>query len=139
MIISLDIKDYAEVQHMFRRYPRAIYGLAMPYTHESVFSDILAQGEDLFISAHGSPDSIGHPLSTPRFDAAELAQWLQEKVVPCNFFGNIYIAAPGADQKFINALLDQLGEEFEGRVHGLFDFAYSQIMPPSRGDWVQAA
>ncbi|AQA18935.1 hypothetical protein BST95_12490 [Halioglobus japonicus] len=139
VILSLDIRDYSEVQHMFRRYPRAIFGLAMPYTPESDFADILAQGEDLFISAHGSPSTIGHPTSGVRFSAAELAKWLTERVVPCNFFGNIYIAAPGANQHYINELLDALGSEFESRVHGLFDVAYSQIVPPGRNNWVRAA
>ena len=62
---------------MFRRYPRARYGLAMPYAEDASYADVLAQGEDLFISAHGSPSSVGHPLGEPRFGPGEMAQVLE--------------------------------------------------------------
>ena len=139
MIISLDIRDYTQVQHMFRRYPRDIFGLAMPYTPEATFCGTLAQGENLFISAHGDASSIGHPAGNPRFNASELALWLENSVLPCNFAGEIYIAAPGAAQGYINDLRSILGDAFRQRVHGQFNLAYSQILPPGREDWVDAA
>ena len=60
MIISLNIVNADHVQHMFRRYSRAVYGLALPYNADCSYTGILSQGEDLFISGHGSPVSIGH-------------------------------------------------------------------------------
>jgi hypothetical protein len=139
MIISLDIRDYTEVQHMFRRYPRNIFGLAMPYTPAANFCGTLAQGENLFICAHGDASSIGNPAGDPRFSAAELALWLENAVLPCNYAGDVYIAAPGAQQSYINDLRSALGDEFRHRVHGQFNLAYSQILPPGREDWVNAA
>ena len=136
MILSLDIRDYARVQQMFRRYRRTFYGLAMPYSEGATYSGTLAQGENLFITGHGSPESIGHPDGAPRFTPAGLGEWLEESVLPCNYAGEIYLAVPGATHCFVDELVSALGHRFQERVHGLFNCAYSQILPPGHGEWV---
>ena len=136
MILILDIRDYAQVQRMFRRYRRSFYGLAMPYTTGTIYAGTLAQGESLFITAHGSPETIGHPDGAPRFRPVALAEWLEESVLPCNFAGDIYLTAPGATGHFLDELATALGPRFKGRLHGLFNCAYSQIMPPGYEDWI---
>lgn len=139
MIISLNILCGEHVQHMFRNYPKVTYGLAMPYAKDCAYSGILSQGEDLFISAHGSPVSIGHQEGEPRFTADQLARWLEESVLPCNYWGNLYLAAPGAGPSYLQALLEALGAVFMGRIHGQFDLAYGQLSSPIADVWVKTA
>ena len=118
MIISLNIRCAQHVEHMFRHYNRATFGLALPHSHDCSYSGLLSQGEDLFLSGHGSPVSIGHQEGEPRFTPAQLARWLEEWVLPCNYWGSLYIAAPGARQTFLEDLLHELGPSFQGRIHG---------------------
>ena len=139
MIISLNIRDAAHVQHMFRRYSRQVYGLALPYSPDCSYSGILSQGENLFISGHGSPVSIGHQEGSPRFTPEQMAQWLVEGVLPCNYWGGIYVAAPGARPAYLEELAGCLGPVYRGRIHGQFDLAYSQLRPPVEDGWVQVA
>lgn len=136
MILSLDIRDYALVQHRFRRYPRPFFGLALPYDAQSTYAGVLAQGENLFISAHGSPETIGHPDGSPRFTAHALAHWLEDSVLPCNYAGDIYLAAPGSTRAFLDALCCALGTDYRNRIHGVFNHAYSRIIPPEHSDWL---
>jgi len=139
LIISLNISNADHVQHLFRRYPRAVYGLALPYTKDCSYTGILSQGEDLFISGHGSPVSIGHQEGEPRFTPQQLAEWLEQWVLPCNYWGNIYIAAPGARADFLDRLHQVLGPAYRDRIFGQFDLAYSQLSPPEEGAWVRVA
>ena len=139
MIISLNIVNANHVQHMFRRYERGVYGLALPYNRECSYTGILSQGEDLFIAGHGSPVSVGHQDGEPRFTPQQMAEWLQQWVLPCNYWGDIYIAAPGASTSYLDGLLDALGPAFRGRIHGKFDLAYSQLNPPIESAWVKVA
>ena len=139
MIISLNISNTDHVQHMFRSYPRNTYGLALPYHRDCSYTGILSQGEDLYISGHGSPVSIGHQEGSPRFTPSQMARWLCEQVLPCNYWGNIYIAAPGARSDYLEGLLDALGPAYRGRIRGQFDLAYSQLPPPDEDAWVQVA
>ena len=139
MIISLNIRCAAHVEHMFRNYSRDAYGLALPYNADCAYSGLLSQGEDLFLAAHGSPVSIGHQEGDPRFTPSQLAQWLEHWVLPCNYWGKIYIAAPGARASYLDDLLAELGPAFRGRLHGQFDLAYSQLSPPVEDAWVKVA
>ncbi|TDG13884.1 hypothetical protein E2F43_10305 [Seongchinamella unica] len=139
MIISLNITNADHVQHMFRHYQRTVYGLALPYTRDCSYTGILSQGEDLFISGHGSPVSIGHQEGEPRFTPSQMAEWLENWVLPCNYWGNIYIAAPGARADFLDGLHRALGPAFRGRIHGQFDLAYSQLNPPQQDAWIRVA
>ncbi len=124
---------------MFRNYSRHIFGLPMPYLQDCAYTGVLSQGEDLFISAHGSPEGIGHPGGVPRFTARELARWLENWVFPCNYWGNLYLAAPGANPDYLEALLDSLGPAYADRINGQFDLAYSQLRPPVESEWVRVA
>lgn len=139
MIVSLTLRNSEHVHQMFRCYPQQLYGLALPYTPEYAYSGMLAQGESLFICAHGSPECIGHPEDSPRFTADELANWLELSVLPCLYAGDIFIAAPGSGPDYIEQLLKCMGSEYRGRIHGVFNLAYSQILPPGGGQWVVAA
>ncbi|RLQ22996.1 hypothetical protein DWB85_03175 [Seongchinamella sediminis] len=139
MIISLNISNAEHVQHLFRRYPRAVYGLALPYSKDCSYTGVLSQGEDLFISGHGSAVSIGHQEGEPRFTPAQMADWLEQWVLPCNYWGNIYIAAPGARADYLDSLLKVLGPAFAGRLRGQFDLAYSQLNPPEEDTWIRVA
>lgn len=139
MIISLTLRNSEHVHQMFRCYPQHLYGLALPFASDCAYSGILAQGENLFICAHGSPEGIGHSEGFPRFTANGLANWLGHSVLPCHYAGNIYIAAPGSGPDYIEQLLEWMGSEYRGRIHGAFNLAYSQILPPGGGEWVVAA
>lgn len=139
MIISLNISNADHVAHLFRRYSRAVYGLALPYSKDCSYTGILSQGEDIFISGHGSPVSIGHHEGEPRFTPAQMAEWLEQWVMPCNYWGNIYIAAPGARADYLDGLHEVLGPAFRNRIHGSFDLAYSQLHPPEQDSWIRVA
>ena len=139
MIISLNIVNADHVQHMFRRYSRSVYGLALPYNEGCSYTGILSQGEDLFVSGHGSPVSIGHQEGEPRFTPPQMADWLEQWVLPCNYWGSIYIAAPGAQADYLDGLLKALGPAFRDRIHGQFQLAYSQLSPPAGDAWVKVA
>ncbi|MFV8817271.1 hypothetical protein [Haliea sp. E17] len=139
MIISLDIPSDKHVEHMFRRYPRAVYGLAFAYVPDSDYCGYLAQGEDLYLTGHGTPQSIGHPEGRPRFEPGDLCHWLRQSVLPCGYFGDLYIAAPGCTAGFLAALRDSLGYRHEGRVFGHFDPALSSLPTPVSSNWVSAA
>lgn len=138
MIVSLTLRNSEHVHQMFRCYPQPLYGLALPYAADCAYSGLLAQGEDLFICAHGSPKDIGHPEGYPRLSPGELADWLIQSVLPCHYAGRIYIAAPGSGSGFIDNLIDCMGAEYHGRIFGAFALAYNQISPPGSEDWVAA-
>lgn len=135
MILSLDVLDYANLHARFSRYPMRHFGLAMAYTPGSSYSGILAQGESLFITAHGDRCSIGHPGGDPRFDAPALAKWLEQWVLPCNYAGELYLAAPGAGQGYLNDLSIALDPIFSGDLFGLFGRAYGELLPGGHPDW----
>ena len=139
MIISLDVLSEDEVQHVFRRYPRAIYGLAFSYAAWDTYSSYLAQAEDLFITACGDGLTIGHPGGEPCFSADELADWLRSAVLPCDYFGDIYVAAPGASRAYLRDLRDAMGDSYPGQVYGRAGLARGELQPPLEAHWVGAA
>lgn len=139
MILCLDKLDYDQVQHACRHYPRSSYGLALPFEPAAVYSHILSQGENLFLTAHGNDVGVGHPDGSPRFCAATLAEFLQQQVLPWGFGADIYLCAPGARPAFLDLLLTRLGADYRGRLRGAFNLAYGQIPPPDRHHWVIAA
>ncbi len=139
MILSLDILDYGALHERYSRYPLRQFGLVMAWSAQASYSGILAQGENLYIAAHGAPDSIGHPGGEPRFSAAGLADWLEQSTLPCNFAGNIFLAAPGSTPGYLDALRMGLGGAFAGEVFGLFDRAYGEILPAGHPDWHRSA
>lgn len=138
VILSLDVLDYAQLHSRFGRYPLRSFGLAMAYTRDSGYSGILAQGDNLFITAHGDGYTVGHPAGQPRFCAVSLADWLEQAVLPCNFAGDIYLAAPGATAQYLADLCIVLGDACAGNTFGLFDRAYGELLPAGHPDWQRA-
>ncbi len=139
MIISLDVLCEDHVQQIFRRYPRAIYGLAFSYAAWDTYSSYLAQAEDLFITAHSSGNTIGHPEGAPNFSPEDLADWLRCAVLPCDYFGDIYVTAPGGSRHYLDGLREAMGEHYPGKIYGQFELSSSELQPPVGTFWVGAA
>ena len=138
MIVSLNLRNTEHVHQVFRCYPRHLYGLAMPYLADYTYSGLLAQGENLYLCAHGNPVNIGHPQEQKRFSPQALADWLIQSVLPCHYVGSLFIAAPGCLPNFIDSLLDCLGQDYSGRIHGIFNLSYNEIKPPHSDEWIAA-
>ncbi|TGD75313.1 hypothetical protein E4634_04800 [Mangrovimicrobium sediminis] len=141
MIISLDVLSEDHVHRIYRHYPRAIYGLAFAYAAWDEYCSYLAQAEDLFItaSAAGNGRLIGHPQGEPSFTPQALADWLRESVLPFEYFGDLYIAAPGADRSYLDGLRKAMGPRYEGRIFGQFGLPSGTLQPPVEAHWVEAA
>ncbi len=139
MIISLDIPSDKHVQYAFRDCSRAIYGLPFAYFTDIDYCGYLAQGEDLYLTGYGTPHSIGHPQGFPSFSANELCGWLRESVLPCGYFGDLYIAAPGCTAGFLYSVRERLGRRHEGSVFGHFDADLPVLPTPVSPGWISVA
>ncbi len=138
MILSLNILSPLHMQEVYGHYPQAIYGLAMHYDREFPYSTLLAQGEDLFVTGHGAHCSIGHRYGSPRFNPMDFSDWLKESVLPWDYHGNIHISADGLSPEFIDRLLHLMGSDYEGRIHGLFEYGEHRLARPGSGNWMSA-
>lgn len=139
MIISLDIPSDKHVEYAFQEHSRSVYGLAFAYLPDNNYCGFLAQGEDLYLTGHGTPHSIGHPRGEPNFAASDLCFWLRGSVLPCGYFGDLYIAAPGCTTGFIQSLRNSLGPRYEGSVFGHFGEDLHLLPKPVSTAWVSAA
>lgn len=138
MILSLNILSPLHMQEVYGQYPRDVYGLAMHYDDDFPYSTLMSQGEDLFITGHGAHCSIGHRYGKPRFNPIDMASWLKEMVLPWNYLGRIYISADGLSPEFIDRLLHIMGEEYDGRIHGLFEYGEHRLLRPGCENWMSA-
>jgi hypothetical protein len=138
VIVSLNIRNSEHLHQTFRCYPQNLFGLALPYADDCAYSGLLAQGENLFICAHGGREDIGEPKSNKRFSAPALASWIKQCVLPCHYGGDIHIAAPGSSPAYIDQLLASMGDEYHGRIWGVFNLSYNQLAPPGGQEWIAA-
>ena len=133
MILSLNIFDPDLMAETYRGYPQRLYGLAMPYRPDFIYSTFLGQGEDLYLHASGYGKVIGHESGQPVFSAGELGAWLRDSVLPWNYLGDIHLVAPGAALEYLEEFQSwvelHLGAEHAQRIYSLFDPGALQEAP----------
>ncbi len=139
MIISLDIPTEKHVEYAFQGYARSVYGLAFAYHPDSNYCGYLSQSEDLYLSGHGTPQSIGHVSGEPCLGVEDLAVWLRRSVLPFGYFGDLYIAAPGCTTGFLSDLNDCLRPHYEGGVFGHFGEDLKALPKPVPPGWISVA
>lgn len=117
---------------------RAVYGIVYHYQAGCSYTGVLAQGENLFITAHFRGGQIGGRRRHPRFKPMEFTDWLKDQVLPPNYCGGVYVAAALASISALNSLAQAFESDYDGRVHGLIRPSEHDIPPPWHPDWVAA-
>ena len=137
MIISLDKESNVHGTELALNYPSAIFGISFVFGDSQVYTDVLAQGEDLFLTAHAMRGAIGNARGEPRFSPKALAAWLRECVLPWNYQGSIYLSTDGPIPGFIRCLQasDALGREYAERLFYAVN-ADLRVAPAWHDDWI---
>jgi len=105
------------VERVYGRYPRDIFGLCFGFSEHRQYSDLLGQGEDLFIVADHYDGRIGPANGLPCFTPGDLSAWLRARVLPWNYCGSISLGLDSTAPGYSELLLRELGGEYAGRIH----------------------
>lgn len=135
MILSLCQDSARFVQGLYDRYPRDIFGLSYHFHEHDYYAGILAQGEDLFLSAHCYGEVVGGESGVPYMKPEQLARWLEETVFPWNYSGRLYLSFMGEPDPYVVSLSRHLGLGYEKRVYSSAGQEGADIYPPGHLAW----